>query len=201
MNRRIFRQSLGIGGVLVAAIAFLVYGAEGPHGEHQEGHHHSAAHAEHHKGDGKGLSIPQPLTVEHHELHEELLKATKETGEVGDAARAVADLLHPHFVKEEEYALPLLGLLIPASKGEAVPHAKEAVAMAGKLKADLPHMLAEHRQIVAALDALKKAAKKAGKAEYVHFADKLKLHAETEEQVLYPAALLVGEYLKLKASK
>lgn len=200
MNTR-FGMVLGVSGVLAAAMA--VAAARGPHdkSEHGAGHDRGSAHAEHHEGDGKGLSIPQPLTVEHHELHEELLKATKEPGEVGESARAVADLLHPHFVKEEEYALPLLGLLIPASKGETVPHAKEAIAMAEKLKADLPHMLEEHRRIVVALDALRKAADKAGKAEYVHFTEKLKLHAQTEEQVLYPAAILVGEYLKLKVSK
>ena len=200
MNRRSFRQALGIGGVFVAAIAFLAYGAEGPHVEHHEGHDHGAAHAEHHTASASGLSIPRSLTVEHRELHEQLLKGTKEAGEVGKAASVVAELLHPHFVKEEEYALPLLGLLIPAAKGN-VPEPHEAIAMAEKLKADLPHMLAEHRQIVAALDALQKAAKKTDKAEYVHFADKLRLHAETEEQVLYPAAILVGEYVKLKTTK
>lgn len=198
MNSKRSWWFLGASGVLAATIA-VAYGAQGSRekGGQQAGHEHGMVHAEHPKGGASGLSIPQPLTVEHHELHEELLKGTKEAGEVGKAARAVADLLHPHFVKEEGYALPLLGLLIPASKGDAVPHAKEAITMAGKLKADLPHMLQEHRQIVAALDALKKAANEAGKPEYVHFAEKLTLHAQTEEQVLYPAAILVGEYLKL----
>jgi hypothetical protein len=31
-----------------------------------------------------------------------------------------------------------------------------------------------------------------------HFAERLKQHAKTEEEVLYPAAILVGEYLKLR---
>jgi hypothetical protein len=35
----------------------------------------------------------------------------KEGGKVGEAAKAVANVLHPHFEKEEEYALPPLGLL------------------------------------------------------------------------------------------
>jgi hypothetical protein len=35
------------------------------------------------------------------------------------------------------------------------------------------------------------------KTEYVLFAEKLKLHAQTEE-VLYPAGKMIGEYLKLK---
>ncbi|MHB8901283.1 MAG: hypothetical protein ACYC6Y_21245 [Thermoguttaceae bacterium] len=35
----------------------------------------------------------------------------------------------------------------------------------------------------------------------VVYVEKLTLHAQTEEQVLYPAALLVGEYLKTKVSQ
>jgi len=34
--------------------------------------------------------------------------------------------------------------------------------------------------------------------EHARFAEKLMLHAQTEEEVLYPAAILVGEYLKVK---
>jgi hypothetical protein len=34
--------------------------------------------------------------------------------------------------------------------------------------------------------------------DHARFAEKLALHAKTEEDVLYPAAILVGEYLKLK---
>ena len=34
--------------------------------------------------------------------------------------------------------------------------------------------------------------------EFVHFAEKLTLHAQTEEEVLYPASILVGDYLKLR---
>jgi len=32
----------------------------------------------------------------------------------------------------------------------------------------------------------------------VRFAQKLRLHAEFEEQVLYPAAILVGEHVKAR---
>lgn len=201
MNSRRFGWLLGASGVLVAIA--VAYGAQGSRekGEHQAGHEHGTVHAEHHETAAGGLSIPQPLAAEHHELHEELLKATNEAGEVGEAAKVVAELLHPHFVKEEEYALPLLGLLDPISKGDTIPEAQEAIAMSAKLKADLPQMLEEHRQIVAALGALKEAANEAGQDEYIHFADKLTLHAQTEEQVLYPAAILVGQYLKLTTHK
>jgi hypothetical protein len=53
-------------------------------------------------------TIPRLLQLEHEELHTALVKATAIEGKVGEAARTVAALLHPHFVKEEEYALPPL---------------------------------------------------------------------------------------------
>lgn len=144
------------------------------------------------------FKIPQPLKLEHDELHEELVKATKESGKVGEAAKAVAKVLHEHFVKEEEYALPPLGLLPLLAAGKITPEMKSALAMTDKLKAELPLMLAEHKALVAALDRLAKAANEAGKMEAARFAEKLELHAQTEEEVLYPAAILIGEYLKLK---
>jgi hypothetical protein len=148
------------------------------------------------------LEIPKPLTVEHHELHETLVRATREPGATGEAAREVARLLHPHFVKEEEYALPPLALLEPLARGSASDDAmKEALALTRTLKAEFPSMLAEHRQIVGALEKLRAAAKQGGQPEYERFADSLTLHAQNEEQVLYPAALLVGEFVALKLGK
>jgi len=32
----------------------------------------------------------------------------------------------------------------------------------------------------------------------VHFAEKLMLHAQTEEQVSYPTSILIGRYVKSK---
>jgi hemerythrin-like domain-containing protein len=59
-------------------------------------------------------------------------------------------------------------------------------------------MIEEHNEIVAALNDLIEIAKTEKKIEFVQFAEKLKLHAKTEEQVLYPTAILIGKYLKLK---
>jgi hemerythrin-like domain-containing protein len=142
--------------------------------------------------------IPQSLKIEHEELHDELRKAIKYGGKVGDAAKAVANVLHDHFIKEEEYALPPLGLLSFLSQGKFTAEMKEIVTMTDKLKLDLSNMVEEHRQIVKELDNLVEVANKENKMEIVHFAEKLKLHAKNEEEVLYPAAILVGEYLKLQ---
>ena len=144
------------------------------------------------------ISIPRSLKIEHEALHAVLAKATKEEGEISVAAKQVAKILHGHFVKEEEIALPPLGLLTDLAKGHIIEDMKSVLSMTDKLKADLPHMLEEHKQIVQALDKFADIAKKLKRMEYVEFAENLKLHAKTEEEVMYPAAILVGEYLKLK---
>jgi hypothetical protein len=144
------------------------------------------------------LKIPKSLQAEHAELHEELAKAIAAGGKVSEAAKTVAALLHTHFEKEEEYALPPLGVLSELAQGRVTPEMRSAIVMADKLKADLPHMLQEHKDIVVALKRLIAAAKQENKPEHARFAEKLILHAQNEEEVLYPAAILVGEYLKLR---
>jgi hemerythrin-like domain-containing protein len=151
-----------------------------------------------------GLKIPESLELEHEELHEQLYKGIKEGGKVGEAAKAVADILHPHFEKEEKYAPPPLGLLsslVSEEQGEGKitqEMKNNVIFMADKLKTDLSYMIEEHNEIVAALNNLIEIAKIENKTELVQFAEKLKLHAKTEEQVLYPTAILIGKYLKLK---
>lgn len=145
--------------------------------------------------------IPRPLKLEHEELHEQLRKATKESGSLGEAAKAVAKLMHPHFIKEEDYALPPLGLLPLLAKGKVSADMAAVLVKTDKLKAELDEMLAEHRSIVAALKDLADVAKREEKLEYAEFADKLILHAQTEEEVSYPTAILIGEYLKLRLGK
>ncbi len=144
------------------------------------------------------LTAPPSIKREHEELHAELVAATKAGGKTGAAAQAVARSLHPHFVKEEEYALPPLGLLTGLAKGDLPPDSTTAITMTDSLKKDLSHMLHEHKAIVIELHKLMEAAKSEKLSEYVHLAERLILHAQTEEDVLYPAAILIGEYLKLK---
>ena len=141
---------------------------------------------------------PQSLKLEHEELHADLVRATKAGGRTGKAAKDVAKVLHDHFVKEEEFALPPIGLLAALVHGEVSEEMRGVLAMTERLKAELPDMLQEHKAVVAALKKLTAAAKAEKLPEHARFAEKLMLHAQTEEEVLYPAAILVGEYLKLK---
>ena len=142
------------------------------------------------------FQIPPILKAEHEELHGELARATKAGGRTGEAAKAVAKLMHPHFVKEDEYALPPLGLLPALSKGQLEAGMADVLKMTDKLTAELPHMLAEHKDIVTALQQLVEAAKAEDKPENENFAERLIAHVRTEEEVSYPTALLIGRYLK-----
>ena len=110
----------------------------------------------------------------------------------------MAAVLHNHFLKEEEFALPPIGLLAPLARGEVDEEMRVVLVMTERLKAELPEMLREHQAVVAALEELSAAAQKEKLPEHARFAEKLMLHAKTEEEVLYPAAVLIGEYLKLK---
>lgn len=141
---------------------------------------------------------PRPLKLEHEELHAALVQATKAGGKTGEAAKAVAKVLHHHFVKEEEFALPPIGLLSLLARGKIDKKMLGVLAMTDRLKAELGQMLREHKAVVAALKKLVAAAKKEKLPEHARFAEKLMLHAQTEEEVLYPAAILIGDFLKLK---
>ena len=141
--------------------------------------------------------IPEPLKEEHAELHAELEEAIRAGGRVGEAATEVAKRLHPHLVREEKFALPPLGLLAALAKGASSPGMAGVLALTDELEAELPVMLSEHKQIVAALGELVAAAKAEQKPQFARFAEKLIQHARTEEEVLYPAAILVGRYVRL----
>jgi hypothetical protein len=140
--------------------------------------------------------IPLPLRQEHDELHEHLRAATQAGGEVGDAAKALARLMHPHFVKEDEFALPPLGLLSQVAQGDVTAEMAGVLKLTDRLEAEMPAMVAEHKTIVAALARLADAARRAGRGDIVDFAQKLSVHAQAEEQVMYPAALLVGRFVR-----
>jgi hypothetical protein len=147
--------------------------------------------------------IPEPMRIEHAELHEELSAATRASGAVGEAARRVAEVLHPHFVREEEIALPPLGLLAGLAGGAAVTEemASAVLPMTDALRAELPKMLEEHGRISAALEELERVARREGNPEAAALAEKIGIHARMEEEVTYPAALLVGEVVRARRGR
>jgi hypothetical protein len=142
------------------------------------------------------VGIPKAMEMEHEELHDQLRKATKIRGRVGEAAVRVAQVLHSHFEKENEIALPVLGVARELAEGKTSPDFPRALELAEKFRMDYEKMLQEHVEIVRALNELERVAAKAKKRNVVEFAKKLKLHAETEEDLTYPAVLMAGKLLR-----
>lgn len=164
--------------------------------------------AQHHKqGKGAGifmanslLATPSSIHEEHKHLHHQLDEALASGGKTGASAKVVADALLPHFEAEEAYAMPPLGLLESIADGQPLSGKQidEAIKMADQLRTNYEQMIKEHRQIEAALKTLASAARQEHKPEALAFAEALMLHAQNEEQVLYPTTLLIGKYLKLR---
>ena len=150
-------------------------------------------HAEHHPS---RTDIPKSVQAEHREVHTQLELAMKRNDAIGAAARQLAAVLHPHFTREEQIALPPLGALQRLAAGEPPGDAKVLLAMTDSLERELPRMLEEHKSIAAAVDKVRTEALAAGSEQWVRFAQQLTLHAQSEEEVYYPAAVLVGRLLR-----
>ena len=110
-------------------------------------------------------------------------------------------VLFPHVVLEEDFALPPLTLLPRLARGEVSSDMSRAMRQAELLEAELPRMLDEHRLIATALQKLLMAASAEQQTGYARFAQRLIIHAQTEEEILYPAAILVGKYLREKLGR
>lgn len=144
------------------------------------------------------LKIPQSILTEHEELHEDLAAALKAGGKTGDAARAVMKIVQPHMAREEEYVAPALALLGPVSAGHYADEMATYVPRIALLRAELPRMLREHGLMVEALRSLMQAAVEEKLPAFARVAQRLIAHAQQEEEILYPAALLVGDALKAR---
>ena len=146
------------------------------------------------------LAMPESLKAEHEELRADLEQAIRIGGRIGEAARALESVLQPHFRREDENVFLGLGLLQSVAQGKVTPGMHEIVVMTDRLKLELPEMLAEHDQIRKALERLGQEATKEGRPQVAYFAARLLRHARLEEEVLYPSATVLGEYLKSRLS-
>lgn len=154
-------------------------------------------HSQHHAGPKvSAMQTPPSLAAEHRELHEILARASNEGGELGDAAAKLEKALAPHFRREEEIATPPLGLLPTLAREDANSDMRAVLPITDALERELPQMLKEHEAIREAVTSFRAAAVRAGLEEYVRFSDDLAAHARQEEEILYPAAVLVGRYVK-----
>lgn len=133
----------------------------------------------------------------HEEIREALFQAVKEGGKIGSAAKSVVKVAEAHFTKEEEIVFPLLGLLQPAQENTD-KNMQFSLDLIEKMQDSLVVLHNESKKVVSASITFIKAAKDEKKPKYLRLAARLLLHERAEKEIIYPTAILIGNYLKLK---
>jgi hypothetical protein len=80
--------------------------------------------------------------------------------------------------------------------GEPIPEMASVLEMTDALRAELPRMLEEHKAIAAQARLLEQTATEENNPKVVALAKKLQLHARSEEEIFYPAAILAGDVIR-----
>ncbi len=149
------------------------------------------------------MTLFRPPSVEraHQELLQLLMIVQRLPGKTGTCAGVVAKCLQPHLNREDECALPLLGLLQDLAAGQlTLAEARRATKVYARLREEYPRMTAEHRELFKLMEQLKTAGMEEGHLTAVRFAETMERHAEDEEELLYPAALLAGKLATRRAA-
>ena len=111
-----------------------------------------------------------------------------------------ASLLGTGRAMPEQIALPPLSMLAPLARGERVATSSWLLPMTDSLRRELPRMLREHEAIRAATKRLAEAARAERQTSAARLAETLALHARSEEEILYPAAILVGDLVRARST-
>lgn len=142
------------------------------------------------------LKTPKAVIHGHANLMMELNEVIAIGGIIGEKAKQLREEMTPHFKKEEEYALPPLGLLLAFSEENWEINSEEAIKMADNLKLRLNEMKDDHANIKSVMKELKLMGEEKNNFIVKMFIRSLVQHLELEDEVLYPATILVGNYLK-----
>lgn len=142
-----------------------------------------------------------PSSLQH--THAEILAQLHQFTLIKDKSTPIAlkleELILHHFQEEEDYILPPLGLLPLLASGQLPKENKNVQLLAEKAKSMMDHMSAEHQLITAYIGELKEASAAENLPAIIDFEKAVSQHAKSEEEVYFPAAIMVGEYLKLKS--
>ena len=147
------------------------------------------------------VEAPYVLRATHADFGMQLGEVAATPGEIGAAALAAADLLAPHVAAEERVVLPLLGLAPALADGEPVSDARDVLARADALRAELPWLAEAKVEIVSALAGLFAAGDAAGRPEIARLADRMIWHELGDLEILYPAAALVGAAIQARMAE
>jgi hypothetical protein len=148
------------------------------------------------------LIVPQSIRFEHAAIIERLTKEAAKSGVSAAIAQKALLLIKAHFAKEEEFVFPPLGLLDQITAGETPSDAikKAAIDMIERTKAAKDSLHEDHIQITALMNDLIQAATRVSEPDLIAFAGNVAAHNLGEIEILQPAAVMIGDYLRSKSS-
>ncbi len=144
-------------------------------------------------------SVPGSIKEEYENLYQSLKNAAIVPGQVGEAAKDAFRLVQPHYEKDQEFALPPLKYLTTIADEKLTGEIEKIHNMSSRLKRQLPQMRLELDGITMALEKLASVALKEDKREYHTMSRNFIRFMESEDQILYPATVLIGDLIKAKA--
>ena len=116
---------------------------------------------------------------------------------MGLADDTAQSIIVPHMQREVEFALPSLALLRDLADGSISEDMAPVLLLVDRFRRWLPEMFSDHRDIAMVMMDLEAAAMDDRKPEFARVVPRALLHTEMEV-VIYPASLLVGQYLGLR---
>ena len=143
--------------------------------------------------------VPSSIKKTHEYLLAQIQKMTSYKDSSGRVAKKLEELMQHHFQEEEDLILPPLGLLPLLANGQIPEQSEDVILLSENVKSMLNHMSVEHQLINAYIKELIEASNKENLPEIIKFENEVIKHAISEEEVFFPASILIGEYLKLRS--
>ncbi|MBE0627599.1 MAG: hypothetical protein IH606_22615 [Burkholderiales bacterium] len=142
------------------------------------------------------MVTPNALRLAHNEARALLVRATIAYGKVPGAAKRVADLCLPHFEYEEKNVFPILALLPDLQRGELRREMMAVMPLISDFREKHELANTHHHSILAAVDDLLDDTHSDKSSEFAEFAYNVRVHEKIEDEVIYPAVILIGRYLQ-----
>jgi hemerythrin len=130
-----------------------------------------------------------------------LLAKAKSLSEGKDSiAVKLYEVMKYHFSEEEQYVFPPLGILPVLAEGNIPKEGDMIISLTMRFKSNSAKILAEHQMIKTLIEEYKLRSKTQNDIGFDEFERELAEHAQVEEEIYFPAAIVVGDYLKFKTT-
>ncbi len=142
------------------------------------------------------LKTPKSLHDDHEALLSELNQIASLNTDVSKNAKNVANAFRSHFNREERTVLPQLSLLMAIAEGNWDIDTREALLKNNILLNEFHDLKKRTSRIFAAAEEMIKVAENEHNKEAKKIAESIMLHIQVEEEVSYPAIIMISKYLK-----